>query len=290
MSALVAIGRLGGYDDRRFAVACAHRWAPGVPLPRVVADIAASPGHFSAISLEMNGLGGPSSQMLTDALRRRERTAGGGEHPSGSVVIPAEDADAFIALERRRRAASQAFVTRKNHVHTTADMKAATYSALRMLVDQERLLIPAGAEDLIRELLLLRVDLTPGGVERIEAGSGHDDLADALMLATFPYRPRGTTRWRCYLADLVDPRSRLPVGMLPAAVDRLPTVQTVGGVEVPRRPVWQSVAGSELSFPAGVDLSPPKPPPDPRLAELRAAVQAVLDPTTTPPPHHEGGG
>ena len=85
----------------------------------------------------------------------------------------------------------------------------AAYSAARILIDREALLIPRAAEDLIRELLLLRVSLTPSGTDRIEAaGSGHDDLADALTLALGPYQRDG--RWRCRLADLADRRAPAP--------------------------------------------------------------------------------
>jgi hypothetical protein len=79
-------------------------------------------------------------------------------------------------------------------------LKAATYGAIRLAVHQERLLIPASAEELIRELLMLQVEVTPAGLERIETGGR--DFASALMLACGPYQRRG--RWRSTLQDLCE--------------------------------------------------------------------------------------
>jgi hypothetical protein len=92
-------------------------------------------------------------------------------------------------------------------VTTTAALKAATFSALRLLVDREQIEFPASAADLLRELVLLRVDLSPGGDERIAAsGAAHDDLAMSLALALGPFRRRDG-RW----VTLADQAIRQPV-------------------------------------------------------------------------------
>lgn len=275
-SALVAIGRLAG--SRRFGVACVRRWPAGAPLAGVIDEVASAPAHFEAVTMETNGLGMPCAQELTARLRRRPLEDGGGQQRQ-AVLVDAHEWEESLARPRPHPALTRrpTFVTRKVPVHTTAEMKAATYSALRLLVDHQRLVIPAAAEDLIRELLMLRVDLTPSGTERIEASTGHDDLADALMLATLPYRERSTGRWRCYLADLADPRRAVPAPALPDGVDlrRLELVEAAGGLAVPRRPVWQSVHGPEVTVPAGLDL---RPAPDPWLENVRAAVKAATRP------------
>ena len=101
--------------------------------------------------------------------------------------------------------------------------------------------------------MLLRVDLAPSGTERIEASSGHDDLADALALAMGPHRDAGK-RWRTVLGGLADPRRPAPPPNLAAA--NVPTVATGAGVRVPAVPVFQSVKGRDLSIPPDQRTTP----------------------------------
>ena len=82
------------------------------------------------------------------------------------------------------------------------------FSGLRMMVDAGTLLIPRAAEELVREMLLLRVDLSPTGQERIAAASGFDDCADSLALALGPFKDRHG-RWRVHLPNLA--RRDLPI-------------------------------------------------------------------------------
>jgi hypothetical protein len=129
-------------------------------------------------------------------------------------------------------------------------MKSAVYSALRLFIDGQRIVIPEGATELIRELLLLRVSLGPTGNERIEAAAGgHDDLADALAFSLGPYKDRDG-HWRTHAGTLLDPRRERPAPSLTA--DDLPTVTTPGGVVVPAGPVFQSVTGRSVADPAGI--------------------------------------
>ncbi len=232
-SALCAIGRIA--DTGTFAVRCAHRWAAGHPLHEVIGEIAGSPAHFDVLAMETNGLGMPCAQELGRLIQGRSKAEGGGK-PSRLALVGVQDFE-FGELRRRmrreaiRRSIEQVgnrhFTTRRLPVHTTGELKAATYSTMRLLIDQERLLLPASAEDLLRELLMLRVDLTPGGSERIEASAGHDDLADALMLALCPYRDK-KGRWTTY------------VGQLAQQTD-------AGEASVGARPEWQSVNGPETT-------------------------------------------
>jgi Terminase large subunit, T4likevirus-type, N-terminal len=275
-SALVAIARLPDPERRVFCVATAERWAAGHPLHRVVAEIARSPADFAAIAPETNGLGGPCAQMLDRAMRARPLSRGGGEPPGQAVLVDEAELQQMLREGRSQARVERrpGFYTHRVPVHSTAELKAACYSALRLLIEQERLLLPRSAEELLRELLMLRVDLTPSGTERIEASAGHDDLADALMLATIPTRDQRTGRWRTVLANLAEPRRPLA----PAHPVRLaePEVETGGGLRLYRRPALQSVTGTEISIPPGAELAPDPRPTDPRLERLRESASAAL--------------
>jgi hypothetical protein len=126
-------------------------------------------------------------------------------------------------------------------------MKAATFSALRLLIERGALIIPATFSELIRELTLLRVELTAGGGERIEASAGHDDLAHAMAFALAPVKARDG-RWRVGLSSLADPAADVPPVHL-AKREGVELVRTGGGVELPRVPVLQSIDGGELTGP-----------------------------------------
>ncbi|MEX0993433.1 MAG: hypothetical protein WDZ37_05500 [Solirubrobacterales bacterium] len=269
-SALVAVGRLAIPGERVFAVACAERWRAGEPLPDVVESIGSSPAHFDTLVAETNGLGGPCAQLLWRRMAEREPDAGGAE-ARRYVMIEERPWEPQLGARPWSRALPRGFATRKVGAHTTAPMKSAAFSALRLLLDQGRLLLPASAEELHRELLMLRVDLTPDGGEKIAASTGHDDLPMALALASVPYKPRG--EWRNYLAELAEPRRPLPEPTLPPRVAELPTVQTPGGLTLPRRPVWVSVNGDELTTPPELD----RPAPEPKhLKAARASVAVAL--------------
>jgi hypothetical protein len=267
-SAIVCIGRLAVADGRRvFGVRVAHRWPEAHLLHHVVADIAASPAHYDKLSAEANGIGGPCCQQLFQAILTRPYGAGGGSVPQRWVVVEERGWDPAEEQPRRvSRKPSAGFVTEKLPVHTTAALKAATYSSMRMLFDRGALVIPASAEDLTRELLMLRLDLTATG-ERIEAASGaHDDLPDATMLALTPYRRRQGD-WQTLLANLANPASVLPEPVIPEALWAQDHVPGPDSMQVPRRPAWVSLKGSEVSLPAGLDLT------DPAMRHVREQVR-----------------
>ncbi|HMH48514.1 MAG TPA: terminase family protein [Solirubrobacteraceae bacterium] len=273
-SALVAIARLAVADGRRvFAVRCAHRWPEAHLLHNVVHDIASSPGHFDKLCAEANGVGGPCCQQLFQAISERSYDAGGGATPSRVVAIEEHGWDPTREeprIQRRRPERSASFVCEKLPVHTTAALKAASYSSMRMLLDRGALVLPASCEDLTRELLMLRVDLNPSGTERIEAVSGaHDDLPDAMMLALVPYRRRAGGDWQSFVANLANPASQLPEPMIPSAVWAQDHVPGPDGMQVPRRPAWVSPCGDQVSTPAGLDLT------DPAMRDVRERVRVA---------------
>jgi hypothetical protein len=198
-SAVSALGRL----QRPFGawvVVCAHAWRSGHPLTgpgSVMEDLVSCPARFDRVAAESNGLGWP----LAAELRRRRR---------GGVV---------------------------EMVTTTLELKASAYSALRQAMETGRLVIPASCEELLRELLLLRVTLLPHGGERIEAGAGHDDVADSLMLAAGPYKSGET--WRTRLGDALQ---REPLDPFPDDwATGTDTVQTGAGLSVPAVAVLEAL-------------------------------------------------
>ena len=81
---------------------------------------------------------------------------------------------------------------------------------------------------------------------RIEAMTGHDDLAHALAFALQP-RKRSDGRWYVGAARATDPAADpVPARVLGRDVE---LVSTGGGVELPREPAVQSVDGAEVLAP-----------------------------------------
>lgn len=282
-AAFVAIARLpvGGLNPDRdhglpvFGVACFHAWPAGEPLSAVVHEVAASPAAFAAVSSEMNGVGaGPTQELFGSQgrpglLGSRDPAAGGAPRPA-RVVLVEEDVRRNRPPQRRRSTreapAPDRFSTQRNAVTTSAESKAFGYERLRWLADRGQLVLPREGE-LLRELAALRVELRPGGFERIEAGAGHDDLCDALYLAAGPYRDRRRQQ-RSFLADLCD-RPSPEADVEPIDVD---VVATGSGLQVYRRPPLQSVGGVAVTLPVGAGRRT-----DPRLAEIRAAAARAYD-------------
>jgi hypothetical protein len=275
--------------ERSFAVSCAHRFEAGHPLVTpvsgspvgVVETIAGSGITFDTLAAERTGMGEGLVPLLARAVRARPAKRGGGVRDAGPVMVETTEdgrermvrwnGRAFVPARPRDRGGGRALPpTRVVGVDTTQALKQAGYTSLRLLIEGGRLLLPASAADLRRELLMLRVELTAAGGERVGApGTAVDDLADALMLATYPYRGRDG-EWRTLLARAADPAYRLPE----PAVDGLataPTVRTGGGVEVPADPAWVSVGGSLLTLPAGLSE---RGPVDSTLQEARELIAA----------------
>ncbi len=232
-SAVSVFGRVPG--EARLRLLVAHRYPAGEPLANVIEDVARCPAHWDALTLERNGLGEPCAQAVAREIRRRPRAEGGrgnADDRPAALLGPwatAQNTGPHYRPPPRRLGARPQFGTRINPVHTSAPMKAAAYSALRLLVDREQIEFPAAAPELLRELLLLRVDLSASGDERIAAaGTGHDDIADAAMLALAPYRGRDG-RW------ITVAERALVAGVPPAqfdATDDPDAFQSVRGPEI----------------------------------------------------------
>lgn len=261
-SALVGIARLPVPGERLFGVCTFRRWPAGAPLtsgrndrPGVVEEIALSPTCFDALTADATGLGGglagANGGMLWRLMGQRPAAHGGARQRGGIRLI--EEQLTSAKPKPPRRPQPGAFTTTYRAAVFTPDLKASGYSGLRVLIDQERLLIPSSAEDLIRELSMLRIDLNPSGTEKVAASSGHDDLADAAMLSLGPHN--GRAGWTTDLERLADPRLVLPDADGPVGGEG-PSVRTPGGLVIPRRPVWQSVEGPELTVPG---VAPPVP-------------------------------
>jgi len=133
-------------------------------------------------------------------------------------------------------------------IATTNARKTAGYGCLLGLLEQGQLVLPRHP-DLLRQLAGLRFEQGERGFTRIEAETAavHDDIADALMLATMPYQPPGTSRVKCHLAQL----ARIDGAISDTPIARSDQViETSGGLRLPRRLHLQSIAGPELTPPA----------------------------------------
>jgi hypothetical protein len=277
-SAMVALARAPEAGERRFIVAAAHAWPSGHPLvgdDGVIGEIANGGVPLARVTAERNGLGEACAQELYRRLHERPVLRSGYrdavlERRQWKDVDGEDDWGAVDAQEARHPASvSTAFYP----VYTSQEMKAVTFSALRLLIERGALIIPASFSELIRELTLLRVELTASGGERIEASAGHDDLAHALAFALAPVKARDG-RWRVGLSALADPAAEVPPVR---AMERegVELTRTGGGVELPRVPVLQSMDGGELTDPkAGSRERSP-------AAALADRVQAAVD------QHHE---
>jgi hypothetical protein len=230
-TAFSAVGRFALDGPPTFGVVCLHRWPAGYSNRGAIAELAGSGAHLAWVVSERNGLGAPLTDALFDALARRPYEVGGGVRRR--VVVVEEDGSALgrSGPPPRPRPLRAAFVTDKVAAHVDGAMKSALYGGLRMMLERGQLLLPASAEALRRELLMVSVELTASGGERIEARTGHDDCADSLALSLRPYR--GRHGWRVRLAELAgagerDDRPRVPVA-----------------------PTWRSVAGPEVATAEG---------------------------------------
>lgn len=224
-------------DRRPRFIAVPHVWPVKTPLGEVVRDVCAMQAAPSHISTETNGVGAMPSQELSRGLRGR--------------------------TDRRVW----------NYVATTNKSKTAGYGALLGLLEQGQLILPRHP-DLLRQLAGLKFEQGERGFTRIEADdpATHDDVADALMLATMTYTGK-SGRLASLLARLADPSRSTPDTRIPLLDE--PTVEAGDGLRVYARPVLQSIVGNAVSLPAGA--APMPAPADPRLADLRTTFAAALN-------------
>lgn len=212
-------------DEPTFVAWPARVFDAGAELSACVDEIVASPAEWSWLAVEKSGLGAMPAQevrrrLLDRNARRREALHGEDEyHDVGGARV--------------------------ERVATQNDLKAAGYAAVRALLERGQLVLARDAQ-FMRELASLRVQLRQSGGAGIEAsGSGHDDLPDALMLATVPHRRRPSGEVGVVLARAAAGR------VLDAAAPGEPGAMTAtgGGLVLPRRPPLQSVMGREVTRP-----------------------------------------
>ena len=196
-------------------------WPAKTPLHQTVDEVVRAQRALAFISTETTGVGAGPSQELARRLKKADTTH------------------------------------RLNFCATTSAKKTAGYGTVLSLLERGQLVLPRHP-DLLRQLAGLRFEQGERGFMRIEADAPavHDDVADALMLATLPYKSK-RGRVQCALARMASPEGAVPDCELPERYEA-PTVSTGGGLSLWRRPPLQSAAGTGLTLPARlVQTEPP---------------------------------
>ena len=189
-------------------------------------EIASSPARWEVLSYELNGVGAGPSEILERRIRSRsdaERSAwthGGGELHD------------FAAPMHRR-----------NPTWTSWERKADSLGRLRVLAETGQLLF-ARQEQFQRQLASVRVEHRAHSVGIEAPSGGHDDLVDALYLASGSYGGRSGVAVQNVLARLA--QRAHPEPPLPEPED----VVEIDGRTFARRPALLSVAGDEVTRPA----------------------------------------
>ena len=193
-------------------------WPRSTPMSDVWQAIAGVQARFACLSSETSGVGAAPSQEL-----RR------------------------ILAERRRPPMAW------NAVATTNPKKTAGYGAVLALLERDQLILPRDI-DLLRELAGLRFEQGERGFTRIEAESVavHDDIADALMLATGPHTD-SRARGRVVVELLKYATARAVSDAFPSErrLEGVEIVETGGGLRVWERPPLQSLTNWEVWHPPG---------------------------------------
>lgn len=231
-SAAVALARLPVWSlnperDRRpvFGVVGVKVWPAGMPLTDVVQEVLPPDAVPGVVAPECNSVGAMPAESLERQVRARWEAISGYE---------------------RVRTRSWAF----RAITTSAQSKAVSYGAILGLLERGQLVLPRDP-DLLRQLAGIRFEHGQRGHVRIEAESAqvHDDVADALAMATVPYS-NDAGRWRTMLGNLA---ARATPDAHADDPD-VPVVLTGGGLRLPAAPVLQSIDGSEVTPPVGVGL------------------------------------
>jgi hypothetical protein len=197
-------------------VALPYVYKSGALLSNVVDDVYGRRAAFEYVSTEVTGVGAGPSQQLR-----------------GLLVSAPES-------------------VRVNRVATTAAKKTAAFSCVLRLLEREQLILPRDP-DLLRQLSGLRFEVGARTFKfEPDSPTTHDDVADALALATLPYN-RKSGELACKLGSLSSPRAvddaavHGPIG---------PTVETGSGLRVWETPPLQSVEGHGVTFPQDVQIDP----------------------------------
>ncbi|MDP8908851.1 MAG: terminase family protein [Chloroflexota bacterium] len=196
-------------------------WPAATPLATVVDSVVARRDAVAWYSVETNGVGAMPAQ---EVLRRARR-------PDG-VRCHAE------------------------LVTTTSSRKTFAYGVILGLLERGQLVLPRHP-DLLRQLAGLRFEQGEHGFTHIGAESSavHDDVADALMLATAPHTFRSSKRTYSRLAHYA--RGRYPVPDSSLGNWSGEVTETPAGLTVFRRPPLQSLAGESVTFPTREDHTEP---------------------------------
>lgn len=258
-AALCGWVRVPEAGPRVFLLALAHAWPSDAAIlgpGSYVEEMVSAAVPYGRLIVESNGVGQAVAEEVFRRFRERPPGLGGG-------VRVARDFDAFEG-SRERLSGFRSVVAA---TAMTAELKSTLFAHLKVLMSRGSVVISSQSEDVIRELLLLGVELNPSGSERIAASAGHDDLAMAAALALQPWR-RGDGRWTTLIGRHADPSEAVP-GPMRQAVGVGEVVSTPGGVSLPRRPVLQSAHGPELTVPDAVSAVD-------EFAVMRGRVAAAL--------------
>jgi Terminase large subunit, T4likevirus-type, N-terminal len=205
-------------------VALPYVWPQKAPLHDVVDAVVRSLRSFRYVASETNGIGAmPSTELKRRAVQTRTN-----RHDA----VPHDWC----------------------FVNTTAATKTTGYGLILGLLERGQLVLPRDPA-LLRQLAGLRFEQRSRGFTHIEAedAADHDDVADALYLATLPHRPE--KRVVCHLAALAGSNRVSGDARTPEQDD--PVVQTGSGLRVYQHPALQGVARPDVSLYASP--SPTKP-------------------------------
>lgn len=196
------------------------------PIHEVAAEIVAAPPAIDLLSSESNGLGLPATDELRRLWRERVELSRDQVRGRGNFAWRRFQAPMF------------------NPVPMNSGRKADAYFRLKSMCERGQIVF-ARNEGLLRELTGLRVEMRPTGTVGIEAASlsGHDDRADAVMLATGPNRKGPVSTVLSSVVAHPEPEAAVEG-------DQGEMTQTPGGLLIPRRPAIQSVRGQDLTVPA----------------------------------------
>jgi hypothetical protein len=221
-SAAVAIFRLPvaalNLDRKRTPrfVALPYVWPQKAPLHDVVNAVVRSLRSFRYVASETNGIGSmPSTELKRRAIQTRIK---------------------------RQDAAKRDWLM----VNTTAATKTTGYGLILDLLERQQLVLPRHP-DLLRQLSSLRFEQRARGFHiEAEDAATHDDVADALYLATLPHRPQGANHVVCHLASLAWANRVAGDARTPELDDAI--VQTGAGLRLYQHPPLQGVAQPTLSL------------------------------------------
>lgn len=278
-TAHVGIARLPTPDvsGAVFAIATVTVWPRNTPTTAAVRDLLGSPAWWRCLSYEDNGVGcGPADTIDEKFGERNERLEAerGGRYVELAPRLNSRGLPGFGYEPEYEWIGPPALVApMRNRVTTTAQVKAEMLGQLKAMLERGRLILPRDGV-LLRQLQGLRVEFRPSGATSIaaDAETRHDDVADACWLALGPIRGSNLSMLN---EAALDP---IPDADISADGDR---VMTGAGIEIPRRPLFQSVASTDAMTRESAKARPAPSPID----RARERVRASLADVPAPPRH-----